>query len=188
MAKKKGNNYIIDEENQLVRIELKRRGGKESLWTTIDLEDFDKVINFPYTWWAKYSWANQSYYAMASEHLGMKENGTQKKNIVALHQFVLDTDKTVDHIEHDTLDNRKSKLRIVETKDNLKNRKGRNINNKSGYRNVSWSKSEKKWLVQLQIDKKNRVLGKFPYEELDKAGAFAEEMRQKYYGEFAGCN
>ena len=67
-AHKKGNNYIIDEENQLVKIELKRRG-KESLYTIIDLEDLEKVINFPYTWFAKYSWANQSYYAMATEYL-----------------------------------------------------------------------------------------------------------------------
>ena len=188
MAKKKGNNYIIDKENNLVRIELQRRNGKESLWTIIDLEDFDKVINFPYTWWAKYSWANKSYYAMASEHVGVREDGTQIKNIVALHQFVLDTDKTVDHIEHDTLDNRKSKLRIVETKDNLKNRKGRNSNNKSGYRNVSWSNREQKWIVQLQVNGKNTCLGKFPKDKLEDAGKFAEEMRKKYYGEFSGSN
>ena len=31
-------------------------------------------------------------------------------------------------------------------------------------------------------------VGKFEYDELDKAGQFAEEMRQKYYGEFAGKN
>lgn len=42
--------------------------------------------------------------------------------------------------------------------------------------------------MQLQINKKNTVLGKFDYEDLDKAGQFAEEMRQKYYGEFAGSN
>ena len=186
MANKKGNNYIIDEENQLVKIELKRRG-KESLWTIIDLEDMEKVINFPYTWWAKYSWANQCYYAMASEYIGTIEGKTKYK-IVALHQFVLDTDKIVDHIEHNTLDNRKSKLRIIEQGNNLKNRKGRNRNNKSGYRNVSWSKSEKKWIVQLQINKKGTVLGKFPEDQLEKAGKFAEQMRQKYYGKFAGSN
>ena len=43
MAKKKGNNYIIDEENNLVKIELQRRNGKESLWTIIDLDDFDDL-------------------------------------------------------------------------------------------------------------------------------------------------
>ena len=44
------------------------------------------------------------------------------------------------------------------------------------------------WIVQLSINKKNTCLGKFEYDELDKAGQFAEEMRQKYYGEFAGKN
>ena len=188
MAKKKGNNYIIDKENNLVRIELKRRNGKESLWTIIDLEDLERVINFPYTWYAKLSPNNNCYYAFASEHLGVRENGTQKKRIVALHQVVLDTDKIVDHIEHDTLDNRKSKLRIVDNKHNLRNRKGRNNNNKSGYRNVSWSNGEQKWIVQLQVNGKNTCLGKFPKDQLEEAGKFAEEMRNKYYGEFAGVN
>ena len=50
---------------------------------------------------------------------------------------------------------------------------------KSDYRNVCWSKSENKWLVQLQINGKGVCLGKFPYEELDQAGNFAEKMRQK---------
>ena len=186
MATKKGNNYIIDKENNLVRIELKRRNGKESLWTIIDLEDLEKVINFPYTWYAKLSPNNNCYYAFASEHLGVRENGTQKKRIVALHQFILNTYKIVDHIEHNTLDNRKSKLRIVETNENLKNRKGRNRNNKSGYRNVSWDGS--KWIVQLQVNGKNTCLGRFPKNQLEEAGRFAEEMREKYYGKFAGTN
>ncbi|KAI4445373.1 hypothetical protein C823_007880 [Eubacterium plexicaudatum ASF492] len=38
MARKKGNNYIIDEENKIVKIELRRRK-KENLWTIIDLDD-----------------------------------------------------------------------------------------------------------------------------------------------------
>lgn len=43
MARKKGNNYIIDEENKIVKIELRRKK-KENLWTIIDLDDFDRVI------------------------------------------------------------------------------------------------------------------------------------------------
>ena len=54
MAKKKGNNYIIDEENKIVKIEL-NRWEDENLWVIIDLDDFDKIINYPYTWYAKYS-------------------------------------------------------------------------------------------------------------------------------------
>ena len=105
-------------------------------------------------------------------------------------KFTMDAkdDEVVDHINHDTLDNTKGNLRCIPWKNNSTNRKSRNSNNKSGYRNVSWSKNENKWLVQLQINKKNTVLGKFVYEDLDKAGQFAEEMRQKYYGKFAGSN
>jgi hypothetical protein len=40
------------------------------------------------------------------------------------------------------------------------------------------------WVVQLQIEGKNERLGKF--KDVHEAGKFAEEMRQKYYGEFAG--
>ena len=65
-------------------------------------------------------------------------------------------------------------------------RRKRNKNNKSGYRNVCWDGY--KWVVQLSIKGKNTHLGRFDYEDLDKAGKFAEEMRQKYYGEFAGGN
>ena len=94
----------------------------------------------------------------------------------------------VDHINNNTLDNRKCNLRISEHKHNTRNRHGRNSNNKSGYRNVCWSKGEQKWLVQLQVNGKSTCLGKFPYDELEQAGKFAEEMRQKLYGEYAGKN
>ena len=51
--RKKGNNYIIDEKNDIAKIELNRRKN-ENLWVVIDLEDLDKVLNIPYTWFAKY--------------------------------------------------------------------------------------------------------------------------------------
>lgn len=102
-----------------------------------------------------------------------------------LHQFVVDANgRFVDHKNSDTLNNRKSNLRIVIDSNNSKNRKSKNSNNTSGYRNVSWSKSCNKWIVQMQINKKNTVLGKF--DNVHEAGRFAEEMRKKYYGEFAG--
>lgn len=184
MAKKKGNNYIIDEENGIAKIELNRKND-ENLWAIIDLEDLDRVINFPYTWFARYHKNIDGYYAAVSMYLPELQRATP----VYLHQFIMgETENFVDHINHNTLDDRKSNLREITVGQNSRYRENRNRNNKSGYRNVSWSKSEKKWLVQLQINKKNTVLGKFECEDLDKAGKFAEEMRQKHYGEFAGGN
>lgn len=182
MARKKGNNYIVDEEKGIAKIEL-RRNGKENLWTTIDLEDLEKVLSFPYTWFAKYNHTNDEYYVVSSEY----RPELYRSRPVFLHQFLLGANgETVDHENNDTLDNRKSNLRVVLNKNNLQNRKGRNSNNKSGYRNVSWNSKRNKWMVQLQVDGKNKVLGLFEKEELELAGKFAEEMRQKYYGEFAG--
>ena len=180
MARKKGNNYVVDEENGIARIELNRRNA-EILWTIVDLEDLERVINFPYTWYAKYNHTNDCYYAYASPYCPE----TQRCNPIFLHQFIMSAEgKTVDHKNNDTLDNSKSNLRIVLDTDNSKNRKCKNKNNTSGYRNVSWSKKDNKWIVQLQINKKNNVLGRF--DDVHEAGRFAKEMREKYYGEFAG--
>ena len=65
---KRGNNYIIDEENNIAKIEL-HLNNKENLWVTIDLEDLERVLNFPYTWFAlKYNEATDDYYAGCSEY------------------------------------------------------------------------------------------------------------------------
>jgi hypothetical protein len=94
----------------------------------------------------------------------------------------------VDHIDNNQLNNRKDNLRVTERISNSRNRKSKNTNNTSGYRNVSYNKRTEEWIVQLQINGKNRILGRFPKDQLEEAGRFAEEMRTRYYGEFAGKN
>ena len=131
MAKKKGNNYIIDEENKIVKIEL-NRWEDENLWVIIDLDDFDKIINYPYTWYAKYSANAKGYYACASQYIPELKHA----RTVLMHQFIMGIDRTarefnVDHQNHNTLDNRKENLRITNVPNNSKNREKRNSNNKS---------------------------------------------------------
>ena len=67
----------------------------------------------------------------------------------------------------------------------MQNRSGKNKNNTSGYRNVSYIKGEGKYIVQLQVDGKNKRLGEF--DDVHEAGKFAEEMRKKYYGKYKGA-
>ncbi len=180
---KKGNNYIVDKENNIAKIELHRRN-KENLWVTIDLEDLERVIKFPYTWFAlKYNSATDDLYAGCSEyHPELKQSRPYY-----LHQFITGIrDKRIDHINTNIRDNRKENLRVISVSDNGRNRAKRNVNNKSGYRNACWLKKYNAWVVQLQINGRNTLLGKFPKEQLKEAGKFAEQMRQKYYGEFAG--
>jgi len=184
--RKKGNNYIVDKENNIAKIELRRRN-EDNMWVVIDLEDLEKVISFPYTWFAKYSANAGSFYACASQYLSeIKHSRT-----VLMHQFIMGVYKSarefnVDHKNHNTLDNRKENLRITNVPDNGKNRENKNKNNKSGYRNVSWNESSQKWVVQLQINGKNTIIGKFPKDKLKEAGKFAELKRKEIYGEYAG--
>ena len=182
MAKKKGNNYVIDEENNIAKIEL-HRTKLENLWTIIDLEDLDRVINFPYTWFAKYDKPIDDYYACASEYIPELKHSRP----IHLHQFIMNTrDNHVDHINHDPRDNRKENLRVILPNENLRNRERRNKNNRSGYRNVSWNGNG--WSVQLQVDGKIKCIKRFKKNELEEAGKYAEQMRQELYGEFAGNN
>lgn len=82
-------------------------------------------------------------------------------------------------MNHDTLDNRKQNLKRKSTSENAMNRKGKNKNNKSGYRNVFWETRSHKWVVSLCINNNRMRLGEF--DDVDKAGQFAKQMRQKYY-------
>jgi hypothetical protein len=178
VAKKKGNNYII--EGDIVKMELKRRNG-ESMWTIFDLDDLERVINFPYTWYARKSTSNNKWYVMATVY---KEHTT-----IQLQMFIMNLDGghelVADHINHNQLDNRKSNLRAISNGENLQNRKGRNKNNQSGYRNVAYIKNAKyPYRVQLMVGGKNTVLGNF--DDVHEAGRFAEEMRQKHYGKYKG--
>lgn len=183
IVEKKGNNYIIDKENNIAIIELQRTKGQESFYTTVDLDDLERVLSFPYTWSVGYRKNSDSWYATASIYKPIKTT-------VSLNYFIAQIDNNsnlcVDHINHNTLDNRKENLRISEVLENSRHRKGKNKNNTTGYRNVLYIKSNTKhpYIVRLQINGKGVQLGKFA--DVHEAGAFAEEMRQKYYGEFAG--
>jgi hypothetical protein len=151
----------------------------------IDTEDLNKFIEADYRW--SLTWAEdvKSFYANTSLYF---YNGIRNKKcrILAMHRFVLGYEYGdriwIDHVNHNTMDNRKSNLKATKANGNTKNRKGRNSNNKSGYRNVIFSDGW--YIVQLQIEGKNKRLGKF--KDVHEAGKFAEEMRLKYYGEFAG--
>jgi hypothetical protein len=88
----------------------------------------------------------------------------------------------IDHINHNTLDNRKENLRICTFNQNAQNRRGKNKNNSSGHRNVTLSKGN--YIVQLQINGKNKCF--LITKNYSKACEVADRMRKKYYGEFAG--
>lgn len=87
-----------------------------------------------------------------------------------------------DHINGNKLDNRIENLRTASKSENLRNRSF-NINNSSGYKNVSWSKNHDKWSVTLSYDGKKHHIGYF--QDLELADLVAQEARNKHHKQFA---
>jgi hypothetical protein len=104
------NKYFID-DNKLY-LYLNRRN-KEPLITVVDLEDFKKLEDENVQWFSKWDEDIQSYYAQATKYLG-KIDGKFRNKTLYLHKIILGYSgkNKIDHINHDTLDNRKENLRI----------------------------------------------------------------------------
>ncbi len=136
----------------------------------IDKDDFEKANLFPHTWSPRYDNRNKTHYVTGS----LYQNG--KKKQVIFHRWLLDCpeDKQVDHINHNTLDNRRGNLRIVEPSQNSQNRRLRS-DNSSGYRGVTWDKSAKRWRARVRSKKK--TLYTCLFDDVHEAGRVAEEKR-----------
>jgi AP2 domain-containing protein/HNH endonuclease len=106
---------------------------------------------------------------------------------VPLHRLIMNApaDKEVDHINGDTLDNRRCNLRICSHKENLRNQKLPK-NSKSGYKGVTWYKRIKKWRSHIRLNKKQIHLGYF--DDIKLAANAYNEAAIKYFGEFAKLN
>ena len=106
---------------------------------------------------------------------------------IRLHRFLLDAPKDffVDHINGDTLDNRKANLRLCNNQQNGCNSKLRS-NNTSGYKGVHFSKKENKWISAIMCNRKHYRQGCF-HSKKEAALAY-NKAAVKYHGEFARIN
>lgn len=106
---------------------------------------------------------------------------------IRMHLLILPTDLTVDHINRNPFDNRRSNLRIATHRQNSQNRKQRS-DSKMPYKGIQRMKKDCKnpWIAGISIDGKRVHLGVFPTAE-DAARAYDEAAR-KHHGEFAYVN
>lgn len=114
-------------------------------------------------------------------------NGKYKQKVIRMHRFICDAPPEfhVDHINGDTLDNRRENLRLCTRSQNLMNR-GMPSSNTSGYKGVSRSKDCKKWRAQVKFEGATIYLGMFDTAK-DAAVAY-NETALKYHGSFAKLN
>jgi hypothetical protein len=89
-------------------------------------------------------------------------------------------DRIADHINGNTLDNRRCNLRIATNAQNGHNR-GASSNNKAGFKGVS--RNGNRWRAYIMVNAKSIYLGSHPTPEA--AYAAYRSAAEKYHGEFA---
>jgi hypothetical protein len=135
-----------------------------------------------HNWYALWKPGTRNYYAVRKTRL---PNG--RKTCELMHRRILGLtygDKRhADHINHDTLDNRRENLRIAPTHSaSLANRRRRR-DNSSGFKGVYWNKGDRKWMARVTSNRKRLYLGLYcdpqvAYQAYCKAA-------MKLYGEYA---
>jgi HNH endonuclease len=148
--------------------------------TIVDDEDFDWLTQWK--WQAKWNTCTRSFYAVHSIKTG---KGVTK---FAMHRIIMEPLKgfEVDHVNNNTLDNRRKNLRICTKGENQRNRRGPTLKNGSGFLGVSWNKEKRKWVAQIRVDHCSHYLGCFDSKE--EAARIRDAAAKKLHGKFARLN
>jgi hypothetical protein len=141
----------------------------------VDDADFDWLSQW------KWSWHYAGYaFRMYRTHYTLHR--------VAMARAIMDlaaSDKrVVDHINGDSLDNRRCNLRVCSRAENMRNVKLRRTSI-SGYKGVSHTK-EWGWRVKLQVN--GKVISGGTFLTSAEAAKAYDELAIKYHGEFARLN
>jgi len=141
----------------------------------VDKEDYDTYINKMPSWFL--SGAKNNY---ATADWRDCPGGRRK---IRLHRFLIlgiddDTNKVVDHINGDTLDNRRCNLRVLSKSMNVSHRANLNSNNNSGHRGVHWCKTNKRWIASIQHNE--QIWWKQSFENKEDAINVINEKRVIY--------
>jgi hypothetical protein len=143
-----------------------------------------KVYDYDFTRFNKFKWyavdKRNNFYAVRN----IKHGSGQR--LEYMHRAILGLTpgdgKEIDHKNRDTLDNRRSNLRIVTRSQNSQNHK-LSSNNTSGTTGVHFNKLSGKWVVTIYINRKRIHLGY--YFDKNEAIVVRKAAEKKYYGEFA---
>lgn len=139
----------------------------------IDLDDLGRVLAAG-RWYGQWNPQANTYYVRCN-----------RSRPLLLHRFVMNAPSgtIVDHLHHETLDCRKSVLRVCSHTENMQNRKGAHKNSKSGIRGVYWDNRKAKWRVEVRAHKTRHYLG--DYDDIEEAARVAAEARTQLHGDFS---
>lgn len=149
----------------------------------IDEEDWERLKG--YKWYADRQAVEKKgkYYFRTDIH----ENG--KKTHIFLHRTIMCCSKgdgtNIDHINGNTLDCRRSNLRLATVSQNGCNKPMMHYN-VAGYKGVGWANRESKWRARIVINKKETHIGYFT--DVVEAAKAYDRKAIELHGEFAYTN
>ena len=132
------------------------------------------------------SWSENGLYAVRK--FWTKEGGRFKQKYVSIHRVIIGAGEreVVDHINHNSLDNRLANLRLATVQQNAWNARKRKCNCSSKYKGVSWSKIRKKWRARITFNGRLIFIGYF---DREKAAAMAYDAKaRELFGDYASLN
>lgn len=139
-----------------------------------DLEDYNKIKDY-------YWYRSSSGYIL--HHI------KHTNDFIIQHRLIMgvydDTSKVVDHMSHNTTDNRKINLRICTVSNNNMNATLRS-NNTSGCTGVSWFKLTNQWRARITINYTEIELGLF--DDYEDAIIIRKEAEEIYFGRYSYDN
>jgi hypothetical protein len=144
----------------------------------IDAEDYDRL--WPYKWYARQPAKDGPLYAA-------RNGGKGEPSVVQMHRQIFGAHGKiqVDHRFHNTLDNRKSQLRICSKSENAQN-VIRHRDNQTGLKGVAYHKKIDRFTARIMANGELRHLGTFR-EALAAARAYDDAAIQ-HHGDFAQLN
>jgi hypothetical protein len=149
------------------------------MYSLVGNSDYNRLMEF--NWHATWNAHTKSFYAT-------RHNPKHpKRGHIWLHVAVLGVikGKSPDHINHDTLDNRRANLRPATKNQNAAHHRMKK-NNTSGYCGLNWKPRRNRWEAWIRPGGRRVYLGSFK-EAVDAAKAY-DTAAKKYYGEFASLN
>jgi len=151
--------------------EISLTQGKVAL---VDDEDYTRV--------ARYHWCFSHGYAKRRATLALRMS-----LMIYMHRLLMGAiqGQEVDHINMNTLDNRRENLRLCTSSQNKGNAK-RRTDNTSGFRGVSFYRRDGNWTAQLVVRGQYLYLGR--HATATEAARAYDKAARKHFGEFARLN
>lgn len=151
--------------------------------------DMEAIVDdADYKWLSKYNWHVTPLGPNKDRWVAQRtgRNGERKGNY-AMHREIMGLKigdgVIVDHINRNTLDNRRDNLRIVTPSQSVCNR-GPNKGKK--YKGVFWREDFQRYIAEIKINRKKIFIGQFK-NELDAVRAYNKKAKE-IHGDYAYIN